>query len=78
MGARRIRRDQIRADQKTSRRENGIRKTKERERRDTRMRTIIQNVQPPYTPSVLSWLSQKLGKPSSRITPDDIKSVTQA
>jgi hypothetical protein len=31
----------------------------------------------PYIPSVMSWLSEKLGKPASRITADDVKSVVK-
>jgi hypothetical protein len=29
----------------------------------------------PYTPAVMSWLSRKLEKPSSRITPQDVQSL---
>jgi hypothetical protein len=74
MGARRIRREQIQVDQKASRRRNGIVKVKERARRDARMLETIKKAKPPYLPHVLSWLSAKLEKPSSRITPEDVKS----
>ena len=77
MGARRIRREQVQADQRQSRRENGVRKAKERERRDTRMLNLVKNSQPPYTPAVQSWLSAKLDKPSRLITPDDVAKVVK-
>jgi hypothetical protein len=75
MGARRIRREQIQVDQKDSRRRNGVVKAKERGRRDTRMLKTIKSAKPPYLPHVLSWLSAKLDKPGSRITPEDVKSL---
>jgi hypothetical protein len=72
MGARRIRREQRAADMAESRHRNGILKTKERARRDNRMRDLIKKGKPPYTPPILSWLSIKLNKPSRLITPDDV------
>jgi hypothetical protein len=75
MGARRIRREQRRYDMATSRRVNGMRKDKERIRREKRMHEILQKNQFPYTPSVMSWLSAKLDKPTSRISPEDVKQV---
>ena len=56
MGARRIRREQVAADQKVSRRVNGTRKSKERDRRDRRMHEIIAKNKFPYVPSVMSWV----------------------
>jgi hypothetical protein len=75
MGARRIRREQRREDMKESRHRNGIRKSKERERRDSRMKEIVKNGKLPYTPPVMSWLSTQLDKPSRLITPDDVKQL---
>ena len=72
MGARRIRREQRRFDMALSRRENGMKKDKERQRRDLRMREIIRKGTFPYTPSVMSWLSEQLGKRSRLITQDDV------
>jgi hypothetical protein len=77
MGARRIRKNQIQADQARSRRENGERKTKERARRDLRMKELIRQGQPPYTPAIQSWLSVQLGKPARQITAEDIQSLVQ-
>ena len=72
MGARRIRREQRRADMAESRHRNGIRKTKERERRDARMLETVKKGKLPYTPPVMSWLSAQLNKPSRLITPADL------
>jgi len=73
MGARRIRREQRQVDMAESRHRNGIRKTKERSRRLNRLKTILGSVQPPYAPTVLSWLSAELDKPGRLITPEDVK-----
>ena len=72
MGARRIRREQRQIDMAESRRVNGIWKTKERARRQSRMVEIIKKGKLPYTPSVMSWLSAQLDKPSRRIAQDDV------
>lgn len=78
MGVRRTRKDQIQADQARSRRENGARKNKERARRDQRMKELIRQGKPPYTPAVQSWLSAKMGKPARLMTADDIQAVLQS
>ena len=67
MGARRIRREQRRFDMAESRLTNGMRKMKERVRRETRMLEILRQGRLPYTPAVMSWLSARLDKPSTRI-----------
>jgi hypothetical protein len=72
MGARRIRREQRRVDMAESRHRNGIRKTKERARRDARMLETVKKGKLPYTPPVMSWLSAQLNKPSRLITPADL------
>lgn len=73
MGARRIRREQRQVDMAESRHRNGILKTKERARRDTRMLDLVRKGTLPFTPPILSWLSVKLNKPGRLITPDDVK-----
>lgn len=73
MGARRKRRDRRRADQITSRIENGVVKNKERDRRKQRLKEKLQAGNLPYTPTVMSWLSAELDKPSRQITPADVK-----
>jgi hypothetical protein len=72
MGARRIRREQRQADMAESRHRNGIRKTGERERRLKRLLDMVRKGKPPYTPTVLSWLSAQLDKPGRLITQDDV------
>jgi hypothetical protein len=76
MGARRIRREQRRVDMAESRHRNGIRKAKERARRDDRMTETVKKGKPPYTPPVMSWLSVQLGKPARLITPEDVSRLT--
>jgi hypothetical protein len=72
MGARRIRREQRRVDMAESRRTNGMRKMKERARRETRMLEILRKGKLPYTPPVLSWLSAELDKPARQIVQADV------
>ena len=78
MGARRIRREQRQVDMAESRFDNGLRKAKERARRDRRMRDVVSKGKLPYTPPVLSWLSVQLDKPGRLITPDDVKKFLAA
>jgi len=78
MGQRRIRREQRQADQAASRLRNGNVKVKEKARRDARILEAVKKGKLPYLPHVMSWLSVKLDKPSSRITADDIKQLTKA
>ena len=75
MGARRIRREQRRFDMALSRRTNGMVKMKERQRRDKRMREVIEKGKFPYTPAVRSWLSTQLDKPFTRIQEADVKAL---
>jgi hypothetical protein len=75
MGARRIRREQRRADMAESRHRNGILKAKERARRDSRMLEAVKKGKLPYAPPVMSWLSTQLDKPSRLITQDDVRKL---
>jgi hypothetical protein len=77
MGARRIRREQRQADMKRSRLLNGKLKSKERKNRDARMAAIVKKGKLPYLPSIMSWLSGKLDKPSTQITPADVDLVVK-
>ena len=78
MGARRIRRELRRVDMDLSRTTNGARKTKERDRRQTRMLDLVKKGKLPYTPVVLSWLSGQLDKPGRLITQADVDKVVAA
>lgn len=60
---------------KTRRRANAIGKTKERIRRDARMTELVNGGSLPYAPDVMSWLSRKLDKPSSKLTADDVAAL---
>ncbi len=64
-----------RTDAQETKARNRVVKTKERTRRDARMLDKIKAESPPYTPTVMSWLSQKLDKQASKIRPEDIKSL---
>ena len=72
MGARRIRREQRQFDMAQSRIRNGAEKKKERVRRQTRMVELIKKGRLPYTPSIMSWISAQLDKPTTRITQVDV------
>ncbi len=72
MGHRRDRLDTRQKDAAAQKQVNAVRKQAERIRRDARMMDVIKTGRLPYTPDVMSWLSRKLDKPSSRITAADI------
>ena len=54
---------------------NRIFKDRERDRRDARMVDVVRAGNLPYSPTVMSWLSRKLDKPSTRITFADVKAI---
>jgi len=72
MGIRRKRKDRRLAEQQRSRKENGLLKRAERERRDARLKDMVKKGKLPFTPTVLSWLSAKLNKPGRLITQKDV------
>lgn len=72
MGSRRIRREQRQFDMKESRLRNGKVKVKERARRDARMLENVKKGKLPYLPSIMSWLSVQLDKPSRQIQQEDV------
>ncbi len=51
---------------------NRDRKDKERIRRRARMIATIKAAPMPYTAQVMSWLSREIGKPTTKITQEDI------
>jgi hypothetical protein len=77
MGARRIRREQKQVDMAASRHDNGLRKAKEKVRRLGRLKLMLTKTKPPYSPTVLSWLSAELDKPGRLITPEDVSRFLQ-
>lgn len=56
---------------------NRVFKDRERIRRDARMMDLVRAGKPPFSPSIMSWLSRKLDKPASKITPDDVKALAK-
>ena len=75
MGQRRDRLNKRLARAEVTRRVNSQIKDAERLRRKQAMLTIIKKGKLPYTPTVMSWLSDQLGKKSSKITPQDVKTL---
>ena len=75
MGARRIRRNQRRFDMAESRTVNGHLKTRERERRESRMLGLLKAGKFPYTPSIQSWISTQLGKPFTQVSEDEVRAL---
>ena len=61
-----------------TKRVNGHRKGKEQARRRSRMMAKLEAGSLPYTPGVMSWLSDELGKPAHRISAADIKTLVGA
>lgn len=75
MGQRRDRLDGRLAKAKETRQVNSLKKAKEQSRRETQIVKILKDRQFPYTPGVMSWLSVKLDKKASLITPADVKGL---
>ena len=75
MGNRRDQIDKRQARAVVTRQKNSLVKASERLRRDQSMLDILRKGQFPYTSGVMSWLSVRLGKKASRITPEDVKQL---
>ena len=75
MGMRRIGSEQRARQRAKARAKNRPRKIRERASRDRRMIEVIQSHPLPYTPWVMSWLCDKLDKPSKRITQTDVEGI---
>lgn len=54
---------------------NAREKGPERVRRKARMLAHVKAGSLPYTPNVMSWLSRELGKPATKITEADVKTL---
>jgi hypothetical protein len=75
----RRRMDRMRDNMALSRIANGHRKRKERANRDRRMKELLaKSTFPHYHPALQSWLSQKLGVPFSRVTPEMVQKLLQS
>ncbi len=76
MKMRRMKRLALRqSDHAEQKAKNRVRKKSERARRDVMMTETIKSGSLPYTPEVMSWLSRKLDKQSTKITPEDVKTL---
>jgi hypothetical protein len=73
LNSRKRRKEMRQRDMRASRIENGLRKRKERTRRDANMSALIKKAKFPFTPAILSWLSARLNKPGRLITPEDVQ-----
>jgi hypothetical protein len=69
--------DRARVNGRVTRAANSLLKRKERANRDERMAGLIRKGTFPYLPAIMSWLSEKLGKPASQIKPEDVKTVVK-
>lgn len=69
------RRRRDRQDANETKARNVVTKDAERIRRDARMMSAVRAGKLPYSPTVMSWLSRKLDKPSRKITPEDLKAL---
>jgi hypothetical protein len=74
----RLRLDRRIDDQAVSRTVNGQRKMKEDIRRDARMKGIIKSAKAPYTQAIWCYISEKLDKPSTKITEAEIKALVES
>lgn len=77
MGQRRDRLDGRLAKAAITRQKNSMRKTAERGRREKDMLELIKNGTYPYTPNVMSWVSDRLGKKTSQIESAEITALVK-
>jgi hypothetical protein len=77
MGQRRDRLDKRLANQTLTRRSNSQQKNLASDRRKIQMIAILKAKGPegPFTPGVMSWVSSQLGKKTSQIQSEDIKTL---
>lgn len=76
--SRKLRKTLQQLDQRASRSDNSKRKINERVRRNSRLVTALKSGKLPYTPTIMSWLSQAIEKPSSQIVQSDVDKVIAA
>jgi hypothetical protein len=69
--------DNQRARAKVSRIENGTLKRKERAARAVRMKELLAKGTFPYTPAIMSWVSEQLGKPAKQVTEAEAKALAK-
>lgn len=77
MGQRRDRLDGRLAKAAITRQKNSMRKAAERGRREKDMLELIKNGSYPYTPNVMSWVSDRLGKKANQIESSEIDALVK-
>jgi len=77
MGQRRDRLDGRLARASIMRRKNSLRKEAERSRREQDMLELIKKGTYPYTPNVMSWISDRLDKKTSQIEASEIEALVK-
>jgi len=75
MGRRRDKIDKRDARAAAARSKNSAKKAAEKLRRQKSMMAIVKKGKFPYTPGVMCWLSDRLGKKASKITSADVKAL---
>lgn len=73
--SRKLRKTLQQLDQRASRSDNSKRKINERVRRNSRLVAALKAGKLPYTPTIMSWLSQAIEKPSTQIVQGDVDKV---
>ena len=73
----RVRMDKLRDRHAIARVANGTFKRKARAARDIRMAELLAKGTFPYTPAVMSWVSVKLGKPTTQVTEAETKELAK-
>ncbi|RLS85016.1 MAG: hypothetical protein DWI06_02700 [Planctomycetota bacterium] len=76
--SRKLRKTLQKQDQRRSRIENGAKKNKERDRKELRLKAALSIGGLPYTPTIMSWLSQAIDKPSKQIVQADVDTFLKA
>ena len=76
--SRKLRKTLQKQDQRRSRIENGVKKNKERDRKELRLKAALGVGGLPYTPTIMSWLSQAIDKPSKQIVQADVDTFLKA
>lgn len=69
--------DRARANGRVTRGVNSIRKRKGRTAKEKRMKALIAKGTFPFTPSIMSWVSEQLGKPFTQISADEAKALAK-
>lgn len=75
MGRRRDRMNKRQTNAIATRKVNSLKKAAECGRREKQIISLLKEGELPYTPGIMSWLSDKLGKKAKQITTEDVKTL---